>query len=165
MGTDELLPAGQSIADPDGVQLVQGGVQIVLCLLGEGVSLAVGPGRQGRVGGQRFNRLLHQVVVPALAGLLVIDLLFYGSAGVKGIVGGLVCVKATVVVLHLDGGIVLAVEGQCGEAALKDAAVEKHHDNGSNHHNCGDCGVNSHRTVVLLLLLAALFIALGLLLG
>ena len=112
---------------------------------------------QGGVAGELLHCQLHQVVIPALAGGLVVDLLLHRGGGVEQVLPGLLVVKAGVVILHIGGGVLGAVDVQGGEAALEDTAVKEHHDDGRYHHQNGDNGVDNHRPAVLLLLLTAFF--------
>ena len=164
-GPDKGVAAGQVVGDPGGFQLGQGGADGGLGLAGEGVALVPGLPGQGTVPGQLFHSQLQQMVVPGLAGGLVVDLLLYRLAGIKGIHLGLLGVDAVVVVLQVRRGVCFAVDIQGGEAALEDAAAPEHGGDGRDNDHHGNDSVNSHGPAVLLLLLAAFFVPFGLGMG
>ena len=159
-GPDKGVPAGVAVAGPGGVQLVQGGLQALLGFLREGIALALRLRGHGCALGQLLRRLLQQMVIPALARLLVIDLGLHRHIGEERVAGSLLVIQAAVVILHLGGGILDAVHIQGGQIALKDAAVPEHQGDGRHHDHHADGGVQSHRSAVLLFLLAALLVAL-----
>ena len=161
VGTDQGLPAG-GLTDPGRVQLGQEAVQLRLALLSEGEALAAGLSGQGGAVGQALHGQVHQVVVPALAGGLVVDLLLHRLGGVKQVLLGLFIVDTAVVILHVGDGILDSVDIQGSEVALEQTAVPDHQSQGG-HHDCnGHDAIDGRCAAVLLFLLAALLVALGL---
>ena len=172
VGPDEGVPVGVAVADPAGVQLGQGGVQGLLGLGGQGVARGLGLLGQGGVVGQAVQSGPHEVIIPGLAGLLVVHLVLGGHAGVEG--GGVVLagigvddlvIGGVVVELHVGGGVLDAVHLHRGEGALEDAAVPHQQDHGGDHHHHAHQSVQGHGPAVGALLLAALLLPLGLALG
>ena len=164
VGPDKGVQAGVIIAEPGGVQLGQKAVQVAPGVFGQGVPLGGRLLGQGGVGGQALHCVLHQVVVPGLAGLLIIHLLLDRDPGVEGVhaqgaqaVVDRAAVGGGVVILQLHGGVLGVPHRQRGEGALKDAAGPDHQHHGQQDYRPADASVERHGPAVRLLLLAAAF--------
>ena len=133
VGPDIGVPDGVA-AHPDGLQALQVAAQVILGLLGHGVALRLGLVHQRSVAAHALHGLLHQVVIPSLAALLVINLVLGG-----GIKGGhsyiqVILLKQIVaggieVILHVHGGVVFSVDGHRGHGAGQHSGVPNNNGN------------------------------------
>ena len=109
------------------------------------------------------------MVIPALAGLLVVYLILGGRRGIKG--GHVIrfhvlldsgAIRGIKVEVHIGNGIFVTVYLYGGEAALEDAGVPQDHGGSNNHYHDTDQSIQGRGTAVGLFLLTALLLALSL---
>ena len=156
------LVAGVVLPHPG---VVQGGDRLVqgsLTVLTYGIALGHGLVVEGGDGGQIVHRPVQQMVIPGVAGFLVIDLVLgvlgiikTGLQAIHGVLQG-VLIHDIIVVLQVGRGILGVLDGDSGHGPLDQSAVQDQGHSDSRHTDDADHSVQDGAAAVSLLFALAL---------